>query len=62
MIVTNTYGHTNESPRFRVIILTSAPVGPAAYEALWDAVANKLRDAGYHQVAEIEVYAEEVRS
>ena len=47
LIVANTYGHTSEAPRFRVIILTSAPVGPAAYEALWDAVANKLRDAGY---------------
>ena len=47
LIVTNTYGHTSEAPRFRVIVLTSATVGPAAYEALWDAVANKLRDAGY---------------
>jgi hypothetical protein len=47
LIVANTYGHTSDAPRFRVIILASAPMGPSAYEALWDAVANKLRDAGY---------------
>jgi hypothetical protein len=47
LVVTNSYGHTNEAPRFRVIILTSATIGPSAYEALWDALANKLRDAGY---------------
>jgi hypothetical protein len=47
LIVTNTYGHSSSSPRFRVIILTSKTIGPDAYEALWDAVANKLRDAGY---------------
>ena len=47
LVVTNSYGHTSEAPRFRVIILTSTPVGPAAYEALWDAVADKLREAGY---------------
>ena len=47
LIVTNSYGHTSDAPRFRVIILTGTTVGPAAYEALWDAVANKLKDAGY---------------
>lgn len=47
LIVTNSYGHTNGAPRFRVIILTAKTVGPAAYEALWDALANKLKDAGY---------------
>ena len=47
LIVTNSYGHTFDAPRFRVIILTSSTVGPAAYEALWDALANKLKDAGY---------------
>jgi hypothetical protein len=47
LIVTNSYGHTEDAPRFRVIILTSATIGPAAYEALWDAVAGKLREAGY---------------
>ncbi|WP_187387899.1 hypothetical protein [Bradyrhizobium sp.] len=47
LIVTNSYGHTADSPRFRVIILTSHTIGPAAYEALWDALAAKLREAGY---------------
>ncbi|OSJ16711.1 hypothetical protein BST63_11275 [Bradyrhizobium canariense] len=45
--MTNSYGHTTDAPRFRVIILTSATIGPTAYEALWDAVAGKLREAGY---------------
>jgi hypothetical protein len=47
MIVTNSFRHANGAPRFRVIILTSKRTGPQAYEALFDAVANKLRDAGY---------------
>lgn len=47
MIVTNSYGHTVNAPRFRAIVLTSMTMGPAPYEALWDAVAAKLRDAGY---------------
>ncbi|UPJ96405.1 DEAD/DEAH box helicase family protein [Bradyrhizobium sp. 172] len=47
LIVTNSYSHTIDGPRFRVIMLTSAKVGPSAYEALWDAVADKLREAGY---------------
>lgn len=47
LIVTNSYGHTSDAPRFRVIILTAKTVGQAAYEALWDALANKLKDAGY---------------
>jgi hypothetical protein len=47
LIVTNSYGHTIDAPRFRMIILTSTTIGPAAYEALWDALANKLKDAGY---------------
>ncbi|TYL76759.1 hypothetical protein [Bradyrhizobium cytisi] len=47
LIVTNSYGHTSDAPRFRVIVLTGAKVGPSAYEALWDAVADKLREAGY---------------
>ncbi len=47
MIVTNSHGHSAEAPRFRAIILTSNTMGPAAYEALWDAIAAKLRDSGY---------------
>lgn len=40
LIVTNSYGHTSDAPRFRVIMLTSSMIGPAPYEALWDAVAD----------------------
>jgi hypothetical protein len=47
MIVTNTYRHTAEEPRFRVIILTAQCTTPEVYEALFDAVEAKLREAGY---------------
>ena len=47
MIVTNSYNHNNESPRFRAIILTSSLMTASAYEALFDAIVNKLYDAGY---------------
>lgn len=47
LIVTNSHRHTREAPRFRSIILTDTTVGPTAYEALWDALANKLLEAGY---------------
>jgi hypothetical protein len=47
MMVTNTYRHTAEQPRFRVIILTDQCTTPEVYEALFDAVEAKLRHAGY---------------
>jgi hypothetical protein len=47
MIVTNTYRYTNERPRFRVIILTSQRMSQQVYEALFDAIVNKLKDAGF---------------
>jgi hypothetical protein len=47
MVVTNTYRHTNEKPRFRVVILTSQRMGPQVYEAMFDAIVRKLEDAGY---------------
>jgi hypothetical protein len=47
LIIFNTYNHTAEAPRFRVILPTSRNLTPDAYEALWDNVAAKLRYAGY---------------
>ena len=47
MIVTNSYNHTNESPRFRAIILTSKRMTASVYETLFNAIVNKLYDAGY---------------
>jgi hypothetical protein len=47
MITTNTFHHTAENPRFRVIIPTTQPVTPDVYEALFDQIALKLEDARY---------------
>jgi hypothetical protein len=47
LIIFNTYNHTADAPRFRVIFLTSQRLTSAAYEAVWDNVAAKLKDAGY---------------
>jgi hypothetical protein len=47
MIVTNTYGHTNDLPRFRVILFGTGPMTPDAYESIYDEIAAKLESAGY---------------
>jgi hypothetical protein len=47
MVITNTFRHTKQNPRFRAIIATSGRVTPAAYQLIWDSVAKKLEDAGY---------------
>ena len=47
MIVTNTFHHTSNNPRFRVIIPTSQPLTPEAYEFLIDNIVHKIEDAGY---------------
>jgi hypothetical protein len=47
MVITNTFHHTAEHPRFRVIIPTSQRLTPEAYERLYDEIAAKLEDAGY---------------
>jgi hypothetical protein len=47
MVIFNTYNHTADAPRFRVIFPTNQPVNREAYEAVWDNVAAKLRHAGY---------------
>jgi hypothetical protein len=47
MVVTNTYRHTSEKPRFRVIIPTTRSMTTDAYEILYEGIAAKLEDAGY---------------
>jgi hypothetical protein len=47
LVIFNTYNHTVDAPRFRVIFPTSQALTPEAYEALWDDIAAKLKDAGY---------------
>ena len=47
LIVMNSFNHTNESPRFRVVFAVNQPLTPDVYMALWDVIADKFRDAGY---------------
>ena len=47
LIIFNSYNHTADAPRFRVIFPTSQDLTPEAYEAVWDNVAAKLKHAGY---------------
>ena len=47
MVIFNTYNHTADAPRFRVIFPTSQRLPSEAYEAVWDNFAAKLRHAGY---------------
>lgn len=47
MVITNSYNHTNEEPRFRVIIIIDRPLSVDAYEAIWDEIEARLKDAGY---------------
>ncbi len=47
LIVMNTYNHTPNEPRFRVIFPTNRRLTPLAYKLLWDEIAAKFEDAGY---------------
>jgi hypothetical protein len=47
MVIFNTYNYTADAPRFRIIFPTSQRLTSEAYEAVWDNVAAKLKDAGY---------------
>jgi hypothetical protein len=47
LAVFNTYNHTNEAPRFRVVIPFDEPLSPADYTVLYDNVIAKMVDAGY---------------
>ena len=47
LVIFNTYNHTNEKPRFRVVFPTTQSITPEAYEILWDNRASKIEDAGF---------------
>jgi hypothetical protein len=49
MVVTNTFSHTEENPRYRVIILTTKRLTADAYEMIFDEIVAKLKDAGFVQ-------------
>jgi hypothetical protein len=45
--VFNTYSHTSENPRFRVVIPFDKPISAEDYIALYDNIVAKIVDAGY---------------
>ena len=47
LAVFNSYNHSAEAPRFRVVIPFSGPISPEDYVALYDNIITKLVDAGY---------------
>jgi hypothetical protein len=47
MVVTNTYNHTSDKPRFRAFLFTDEPMTIEAYGLIYNAIADKLEDAGY---------------
>ena len=47
LVVTNSFHHKSDKPRFRAVILTDRPLTAEAHELLFDNVAQKIEDAGY---------------
>jgi hypothetical protein len=47
MVAMNTFRHTAEHPRFRIVIPTIQPISTDGYLILYDAIAAKLEDTGY---------------
>ena len=47
MVVVNSFNHTAEKPRFRVIIPTTEPMTPAIFTSIQDYIRLRLEDAGY---------------
>jgi hypothetical protein len=50
MVVMNTFNHTADKPRFRVVFPTSEFMTPVVYGLINDCLADKLEDAGYSVV------------
>jgi hypothetical protein len=47
LVVFNTYNHTRENPRFRVVIPFDQAISAADYAVLYDNIIEKIKDAGY---------------
>jgi hypothetical protein len=47
MLVLNSFHHTADKPRFRVVIPTTQPIPPDAYGLLYDNIAVKLEESRY---------------
>ena len=47
MAIFNTFNHTTEAPRFRVVIPTKDIMTPEAYTQIWEQIEFKLKNVGY---------------
>jgi hypothetical protein len=47
LAVFNTYNHTSENPRFRVVVPFEQAISPDDYAVLYDNLIAKIEDAGY---------------
>ena len=47
MVVTNTFNHTSDKPRFRAVFFTSECMTPEVYSLIYGYLADKLEEAGY---------------
>ena len=47
MVITNTFGHTWDKPRFRAVFFTNEIMPPEVYGLIYGWIADKLEEAGY---------------
>jgi hypothetical protein len=47
MVVTNTFRHTSENPRFRAVLTTSECITRQVYKLIYQDLADKLGETGY---------------
>jgi hypothetical protein len=47
VVAFNSYRHTREEPRFRIVIPLAKPMSPEEYRALYDAIIAKFEHEGY---------------
>jgi hypothetical protein len=47
MVVTNTFRHTWNKPRFRAVLFTDEPMTAEAYGLIYNSIADKLEEVGY---------------
>jgi hypothetical protein len=47
MWIFNSFNHTTENPRFRIVISTTANMTPDEYEKIWDMIRENLRREGF---------------
>jgi hypothetical protein len=47
MVITNTFNHTSDRPRFRAVFFTNEIMTPEVYDLIYGWIADKLEEAGY---------------